>query len=87
MGEEVNCIQRQLQEQNHYRGPIDGIYGGGTETAVRAFQRSEDLAIDGIVGPNTWQELFDEDEVSPPSILDEPLYYRSLALTGSFGNQ
>lgn len=38
----------------------------------------------GVVGPNTWQELFDEDEVSPPAIRNEPLSYRSLVLTGSF---
>ncbi|MDR8390598.1 peptidoglycan-binding protein [Aliifodinibius sp. S!AR15-10] len=84
MGEEVKRIQRQLQELNHYLGPIDGIYGGGTESAVRAFQRSENLTVDGLVGPNTWEELFDEEEVSPPAILEEQLSYRSLALTGSF---
>ncbi|SMO71675.1 peptidoglycan-binding domain-containing protein [Fodinibius sediminis] len=84
MGEEVKRIQRRLQEQDHYRGAIDGIYGGGTESAVRAFQRAQQLAVDGIVGPNTWGELFDEEEVAPPAILGETLSYRCLALTGSF---
>jgi len=83
-GDEVKRIQRKLQEENHYHGPIDGIYGGGTESAVKAFQRADNLTIDGIVGPNTWKELFDEDEVQPPSIINEDLSYRCLALTGTF---
>jgi len=83
-GPEVKKIQRRLKALDHYRGPIDGIYGGGTESAIRAFQRANELTVDGVVGPNTWKALFDEDEVSPPAILDEPLSYRSLALTGSF---
>ncbi|MDZ7718551.1 MAG: peptidoglycan-binding domain-containing protein [Balneolaceae bacterium] len=83
-GDEVKRIQRKLQEENHYHGPIDGIFGGGTESAVKAFQRAEELSVDGVVGPNTWKELFDEDEVQPPAILNEELSYRCLALTGSF---
>lgn len=83
-GPEVKRIQQQLQQKGYYNGPIDGIYGGGTESSVRAFQRAEELAVDGVVGPNTWKELFDEDAVSPPSILEEPLSFRSLALTGTF---
>lgn len=83
-GPEVKRIQQQLQEKDYYNGPIDGIYGGGTESAVKAFQRADALTIDGIVGPNTWQHLFDDEEVPEPQILKESLAYRCLALTGSF---
>ena len=83
-GEEVKHIQRRLQDTGFYHGPIDGIFGGGTESAVKAFQRSENLSVDGLVGPNTWKELFDEDEIQSPTILNEDLSYRCLALTGSF---
>lgn len=36
---------------------IDGIFGIGTQSAVKSFQRSHGLVVDGIVGPKTWAEL------------------------------
>lgn len=39
--------------------PDDGQFGGGTEKAVIAFQRSHGLVDDGIVGPKTWAKLFE----------------------------
>lgn len=35
----------------------DGIFGGGTETAVKAFQSAEGITVDGIAGPTTWKHL------------------------------
>lgn len=35
----------------------DGVFGSGTESAVKAFQRSRGLVDDGIVGPSTWSAL------------------------------
>jgi peptidoglycan hydrolase-like protein with peptidoglycan-binding domain len=40
----------------------DGIFGAGTEAAVREFQRNHGLVPDGIVGPQSWASLMDTDE-------------------------
>ncbi|MGE7878236.1 peptidoglycan-binding protein [Peribacillus muralis] len=37
---------------------IDGIFGSGTESAVKAFQRSSGIYADGIAGENTFSKLF-----------------------------
>lgn len=38
---------------------IDGIFGPGTQSAVRAFQKRYNLDVDGIVGPQTWGKLLE----------------------------
>jgi N-acetylmuramoyl-L-alanine amidase len=39
-------------------GAIDGIFGAKTRSAVRTFQRQNNLQVDGIAGPQTFQMLF-----------------------------
>lgn len=37
--------------------PLDGLFGPGTEEAVKAFQRIFNLTPDGIVGASTWYQI------------------------------
>ncbi|HEU5139546.1 MAG TPA: peptidoglycan-binding protein [Bacillales bacterium] len=53
IGIHVARLQSQLKQVGYYDGSVDGIYGSGTESAVRSFQREEGLLVDGIAGPNT----------------------------------
>lgn len=53
-------ITRLIQERLNSVGfhiSTDGIFGGGTERAVKVFQRNRGLRADGIVGRNTWNWL------------------------------
>jgi hypothetical protein len=84
-GPEVAIIQAKLKEKGTYNGPVDGDFGGGTQSAVKAFQRSKGLTADGVIGPSTWEKLFgSEIQVKEPAIRSRPLTLRCLALTGSF---
>ena len=57
-GSAVKTLQARLQTLGFDPGPIDGIFGSGTDSAVRAFQRARGLDADGIVGPQTWAALY-----------------------------
>ena len=57
-GDEVKSVQNRLAELGYYAGDIDGLYGDGTETAVRFFQARNSLKVDGKVGPNTADVLY-----------------------------
>ncbi len=59
-GARVRDIQQRLKSllaESTDPGTIDGAFGPKTESAVRAFQRTRRLTIDGIVGLKTWVEL------------------------------
>jgi peptidoglycan hydrolase-like protein with peptidoglycan-binding domain len=49
----VAALQVTLRHHHVYRGPVDGIIGGGTTAAVIRFQRKHGLTPDGVVGPKT----------------------------------
>lgn len=53
---EIKVIQEALQQQG-YNVDVDGLYGVGTEQAVRAYQAANGLEPDGIVGQETFYTL------------------------------
>lgn len=60
----VMTMQSSLKSLGYYSGKIDGIYGTGTENAVRAFQKKMNLKEDGIAGPKTLGALYSSDALS-----------------------
>ena len=57
-GADVKRVQRILVmiKLLLYTG-IDGVFGTDTDTGVRAFQASNALVVDGVVGPVTWKAM------------------------------
>jgi peptidoglycan hydrolase-like protein with peptidoglycan-binding domain len=52
----VRPLQQLLRARDH-PVVVDGDFGPQTESAVKAFQQSRGLTVDGIVGPQTWPRL------------------------------
>jgi peptidoglycan hydrolase-like protein with peptidoglycan-binding domain len=52
----VQTLQYLLGARGH-PVTVDGDFGPKTDAAVRAFQHAAHLAVDGVVGPNTWSAL------------------------------
>lgn len=56
-GQAVTDLQNKLKVAGLYTMKVDGIFGSGTERAVRQFQQKNGLQVDGIAGPQTWAAL------------------------------
>ena len=56
-GSTVSQIQQKLKNWGYYSGPVDGIFGSRTESAVIYFQKSNGLTPDGVVGSATLSAL------------------------------
>jgi peptidoglycan hydrolase-like protein with peptidoglycan-binding domain len=76
-GPDVSHVQRAL----HVR--TTGHFGSGTERAVLAYQRRDGLAVDGIVGPRTWDALFG---TPPPSSDSSSSTTSAASVTSSSGS-
>lgn len=56
-GNYVCIAQDNLNTLGYTTGGLDGIFGPQTFRAVRNYQQSRGLAVDGIIGCNTWRSL------------------------------
>ena len=53
---DVRYLQQSLVKKG-YSLSIDGLFGAKTEAAVIDFQKKKKIAVDGIVGQQTWNYL------------------------------
>ena len=60
-GDAVRTLQTRLQELGYLTVRPDGSFGANTETAVKAFQQSNKLKADGVVGNATQTKLYASD--------------------------
>lgn len=63
----VRAVQARLGTLGFYSGPVDGLWGTGTQAAVERFQRAQGLQPDGQLGPST---------ITAMGITPETLAYR-----------
>jgi peptidoglycan hydrolase-like protein with peptidoglycan-binding domain len=66
-GDEVKDLQ-ELLNFHGYSLKVDGMFGAGTETAVKDFQKKHNLKVDGIVGSATRGALIPQNPRSLPTL-------------------
>ena len=57
-GEEVYWVQSKLKELGYYSGTITGGYYSGTVSAVKAFQKDQDMYPTGKIDKKTYEALY-----------------------------
>lgn len=72
--DEVKQLQKLLVQAGIFPPDevADGQFGANTEEAVKRFQSSQGLTIDGIVGPNTWEAL-EQVAAAPTTVEKRPV--------------
>ncbi len=60
--QDVKLLQLLLQRDGilSANASIDGLFGSGTEQAIRTLQERRNLIVDGLVGQQTWMSLFQQ---------------------------
>jgi len=94
-GERVIALQNLLNQRIHAGLVVDGIFGPLTNTAVRNFQASRHILVDGKVGNQTWPLLIIQVQrgSTGPAVsavqhnLRFAYGFTSLAVDGIFGPQ
>ncbi len=88
--DEVRELQARLRQAD--RGiVVDGLFGPGTEQAVRAFQLGRGLRSDGVAGLETWTALLDaqyptsNEHLATSYRLDDPELSEELVAAARYG--
>ncbi len=84
-GEDVRAAQLALIRAGTLAAEADGVFGPATGAAVRAFQRRERLAEDGVLTPALWGRLMGTPALRRETPWKEALRPFLLALTAPHG--
>lgn len=55
--DDIHQAQQALKDKGFDPGPVDGVDGQKTKSAIKAFQKSQNLTPDGRLGPQTLDGL------------------------------
>ena len=56
---DIVTMMQDILSKNGSTLQVDGIFGSGTASALRAFQKAHGLEVDGVCGPKTWAALLE----------------------------
>ncbi len=86
-GSEVASMQSRLFDLGYLNTTADGIFGEGTEKALRAFQTASGLTSDGIAGARTMNLLFNtaSSGTATTTVSGNPTGSGSVVVIGSNG--
>lgn len=71
-GDAVKALQGKLVSLGYLSGTADGVFGKSTKAAVKDFQKSSNLKVDGIAGAATISALFSDAAIRKPAITATP---------------
>lgn len=71
-GDDVSMLQLRLQELGYYTGTVDGQFGQSTVTAVKLFQQTNGLTVDGEAGSTTQARIYSNNVIYAPTTAAVP---------------
>jgi len=80
-GNAVKAMQTSLKKLGFYTSTVDGVFGKGTEKAVKAFQKKNKLTQDGIAGAKTLEKL------SSGDVIENEMQYKTERLNWFKGGE
>lgn len=55
--ENIKAVQTRLKQLGYYKKSVDGVWGSGSASALKSFQKDYGLTADGVVGARTERAL------------------------------
>ncbi len=68
----VKHLQQRLTDIGYYTGPISGNFASKTLAAVKEFQKQNGLEVTGTVGEETWNAVFNAEDLVLPAHTPRP---------------